>query len=51
MNSKSYELLEKFVPKTYVQQANQSIASNETEIRILLEHVNKNQNTIIQSIT
>jgi hypothetical protein len=39
MNGKSYELLEKFVPKTYVKQAHQSIVSNENDIRVLLEHV------------
>lgn len=40
MNSKSLELLEKFVPKNYVTQANQCRQSHENEIRILLEKVN-----------
>ena len=43
MNNKSLELLEKFVGKNYTQQAAQSLASNENEIRILLEHVSINK--------
>ena len=41
MNSKSLELLEKFVPKNYIQQANQAETAHENEIRILIEKVNK----------
>lgn len=39
MNNKSLELLEKYVPKSYVIQANQGKATHENEIRILLEKV------------
>lgn len=37
MNSKSLELMEKFVPKTYINHACQNITSVENEIRLLLE--------------
>ena len=39
MNSKSLELLEKYVPKTYIQQAHQNTTIHQNEIRILLEKV------------
>jgi hypothetical protein len=39
MNSKSVELLEKYVPKSSISQAVQSKATQENEIRILLEKV------------
>ena len=39
MNSKSLEVIEKFVPRNYVTQANQCMVSHENEIRILLEKV------------
>lgn len=39
MNSKSLELLEKFIPKNYIQQANQAEIAHENEIRILIEKV------------
>lgn len=39
MNSKSLEVIEKFVPRNYVAQANQCKMSHENEIRILLEKV------------
>lgn len=37
MNPKSLEILEKFAPKTYIQQACQAKITHENEIRILLE--------------
>lgn len=39
MNAKSLELMEKFVPKTYITHAFQNITAAENEIRILLEKV------------
>jgi hypothetical protein len=39
MNNKSLELLEKYVPKSNINQAVQSKATHENEIRILLEKV------------
>lgn len=39
MNAKSLELLEKYVPKNYVSQANQCKTAHENEIRILIEKV------------
>ncbi len=39
MNSKSLEYLEKFAPKSYIQQAHQAVITHENEIRILLEKV------------
>ena len=41
MNSKSFEILEKFVPKSYAQQASQANATLENEIRVLLEKVKR----------
>ncbi len=37
MNAKSFELLEKYVPKSYLHQAQQNLTTHENEIRILLE--------------
>jgi O-phospho-L-seryl-tRNASec:L-selenocysteinyl-tRNA synthase len=37
MNSKSFELLKKFVPENYLQQAEQSQTAQQNEIRILIE--------------
>jgi hypothetical protein len=42
MNEKILELFEKFVPKNYVQQANQSLITNDNEIKKLITHVNFN---------
>jgi hypothetical protein len=39
MNSKSYEILKKFIPETYLHQAQQAQTSQENEIRILIEKV------------
>jgi hypothetical protein len=39
MNSKSLELLEKFAPKIYIQQAHQAEIAHENEIRVLIEKV------------
>jgi len=39
MNSKSLELLEKFAPKNYIQQAHQAEIAHENEIRLLIEKV------------
>jgi hypothetical protein len=39
MNQKGFELLDKFVPKTYLQQANEAYGAQENEIRLLIEKV------------
>jgi|LakMenEpi03Aug12_release.lakeMendotaPanAssembly.Ray.scaffolds.fasta_scaffold3057065_1 hypothetical protein len=39
MNEKSLEILEKFLPKNYIQQGNDAKKIHENEIRILLEKV------------
>lgn len=39
MNDKSFQLLEKYLPKTYISQGQQAITIHENEIRILLEKV------------
>lgn len=39
MNAKSYELMKKFLPNNYVQQAQQAVSIHENEIRILIEKV------------
>ena len=41
MNDKSLEILENFLPKSYIQQASEAKKKHENEIRILLEKVNK----------
>ncbi len=39
MNTRSYELLKKFIPDTYLHQAQQAQTALENEIRILIEKV------------
>lgn len=39
MNDKSLQILEKFLPKGYIQQATEAKAIHQNEIRILLEKV------------
>jgi hypothetical protein len=39
MNDKSLQILEKFLPKSYIQQASEAKKIHENEIRILLEKV------------
>jgi hypothetical protein len=44
MNKKSYELLKKFIPDTYLHQAQQAQIALENEIRILIEKVSNKFN-------
>jgi len=39
MNQKTFEILEKFIPKGYIHQGHQILVSTENHIRILLEKV------------